>query len=193
MTKAECGYGPLARSVKSLSLVITHRALSLSRSHLTGARLRRLAMTEMFTCGMLSGDEAYGLSRALRARDVMTGAPVGPYDYFVASDEYGRNSYITLLTGIQILFGPTPYSMRLLNTLLFLVAGILLFRLSRSAFGSLPAFLGLTVFLFLPNETLTLRQVLNDHSLVLRRESFSLINAVISSAVQCPPNRTMAL
>src|SRR5438045_38200 len=97
--------------------------------------------------GMLTGDEAYGLSRALRTRDVLTGAAVGPYDYFVASDEYGRNSYITLLTGIQVLFGPTPYSMRLLNTLLFLMSGILLFRLARSAFSSLPAFLGLTVFL----------------------------------------------
>src|SRR6266849_4275438 len=27
--------------------------------------------------GILSGDEAYGLSRALRTRDVMTGGPVG--------------------------------------------------------------------------------------------------------------------
>ena len=61
---------------------------------------------------------------ALRTRDVMTGAPVGQYDYFVANDEYGRNSYITLLTGIQILFGPTPYSMRLLNTLVLVVASL---------------------------------------------------------------------
>lgn len=100
--------------------------------------------------GMLSGDEAYGLSRALRTRDVMTNAPVTSYDYFVASDEYGRNSYITLLTGLQVLFGPTPYSMRLLNMLLFMTAAVLLFRASRSAFGSLPAFVGLTVMLFLP-------------------------------------------
>ncbi len=100
--------------------------------------------------GMLSGDEAYGLSRALRTRDVIAGAPVGRYDYFVASDEYGRTSYITLLTGIQVLFGPTPYSMRLLNTLIFLIAAILLFRAARSAFGMLPALCGLTVLLFLP-------------------------------------------
>ena len=99
---------------------------------------------------MLSGDEAYGLSRALRTRDVISGAPVTRYDYFVAGDEYGRNSYITLLTVIETLFGPTPYSMRLLNTLLFLVAAILLFRATRSAFGSLPAFCGLVVMLFLP-------------------------------------------
>jgi len=99
---------------------------------------------------MLSGDEAYGLSRALRTRDVMTGAPVGPYDYVVASDEYGRNSYVTLLTAIQVLFGPTPYSMRLFNTLLFMSAAVLLFQMTRSAFGSLPAFGGLAVLLFLP-------------------------------------------
>ena len=100
--------------------------------------------------GMLSGDEAYGLSRALRTRDVMTGVPVTQYDYFVTNDEYGRNSYITLLTGIQVLFGPTPYSMRLLNTLLFMSGAILLFHTARSAFGSLPAFGGLIVMLFLP-------------------------------------------
>ena len=99
---------------------------------------------------MLSGDEAYGLSRALRTRDVLTGAPVTQYDYFVAYDEYGRNSYITVLTAMQILFGPTPYSMRLFNTLLFMTAGVLLFRMSRSAFGPLPAFGGLTAMLFLP-------------------------------------------
>ncbi len=98
----------------------------------------------------LSGDEAYGLGRALRTRDVLTGAPVTQYDYFVASDEYGRNSYITALTAIQALFGPTPFSMRLLNTVLFLTAAVLLFRTARFAFGALPAFCGLTVLLFFP-------------------------------------------
>jgi hypothetical protein len=81
---------------------------------------------------------------------VLTGAPVTQYDYFVAYDEYGRNSYITALSAIQVLFGPTPYSMRLLNALFFVVAAILLFRLTRSAYGPLPAFGGLAVLLFLP-------------------------------------------
>jgi len=99
---------------------------------------------------MLTGDEAYGLSRALRTRDIVTGAPVGQYDYLIAHDEYGNNSYITALTVAQILFGPTPYSMRILNALLFLIAGILLFRMTRAAFGSLPAFVGLVTLLFLP-------------------------------------------
>ena len=99
---------------------------------------------------MLNGDEAYGLSRALRTRDVLTHAPVTQYDYFVAYDEYGRNSYITFLTTMQILFGPTPYSMRLFNALLFMSASVLLFRMSRSAFGAAAAFGGLTAMLFLP-------------------------------------------
>jgi hypothetical protein len=99
---------------------------------------------------MLSGDEAYGLSRALRTRDVLTGVPVTQYDYVVAYDEYGRNSYITVLTAMQMLFGPTPYSMRLFNTWLFMTAGLLLFRTARSAFGPLPAFGGLIAMMFLP-------------------------------------------
>jgi hypothetical protein len=100
--------------------------------------------------GMLSGDEAYGLSRALRTRDVVAGAPTNQYDYFVAYDEYGRNSYMPFLTGVEVLFGPTPYSMRLLNTLFFTISAILLFRLTRTAFGALPAFGGLLVLLFFP-------------------------------------------
>ena len=70
---------------------------------------------------MLSGDEVYGMSRALRTRDVVMGTATTQYDYFVAYDEYGSNSYVSRLTAIQLLFGPTPYSMRLLNTLLFAV------------------------------------------------------------------------
>lgn len=101
---------------------------------------------------MLSGDEGYALGRALRTRDVVSGAPVGQYDYFVVNDEYGRNGYISALTVVQMLFGPTPYSMRLLNTLLFLASGILLFRMTRSAFGALPAFAGLVALLFLPTQ-----------------------------------------
>src|ERR1043166_6875246 len=107
-------------------------------------------MHDSESVGMLTGDEAYNLSRALRTRNVITGEPVAQYDYFVAYDEYGRTSYIPLLTAIQVLFGPTPYSMRVLNTILFLVGAILLFRMTLSAFGRLPAFGGLAVLLFLP-------------------------------------------
>ena len=110
----------------------------------------RTPMHDDESVAMLSGDEAYGLSRALRTRDVITGAKVTQYDYFVAYDEYGRNGYITMLAAFQILFGPTPYSMRLFNTVLFMTAAVLLFRAARSAFGSLPAFGGLTLMMFWP-------------------------------------------
>src|SRR5258708_11014336 len=44
--------------------------------------------------GATTGDEAYTMSRALRTRDILLGAKTGKYDYFVAFDEYGRNSYV---------------------------------------------------------------------------------------------------
>lgn len=134
---------------RALNLLLV-AALAVRLAAIGAMFIVNMPMHDDESVGMLSGDEAYGMSRALRARDVATGVPVTQYDYFVTNDEYGRNSYITLLTAIQVLFGPTPYSMRLLNTLLFLIASVLLFRACRSAFGPLPAFGGLAVMLFLP-------------------------------------------
>jgi hypothetical protein len=99
---------------------------------------------------MLSGDEAYGMTRALRTRDVVLGVATTQYDYFVAYDEYGSNSYISRLTALQLAFGPTPYSMRLLNSVLFMIGAVLLFRIARAGFGQLPAACGLIVMLFVP-------------------------------------------
>lgn len=101
--------------------------------------------------GALAGDESYYLSRALRSRDLMLGFTDSKYDYFVANDDYGRTSYLGLLTLIQVVFGPTPYGMKVLNALLFMTGAALLFRMARPAFGFLPAFLGLTILLFLPS------------------------------------------
>jgi hypothetical protein len=85
--------------------------------------------------GATSGDEAYGMSRGLRTRAILRGTTTDKYDFFVAFDEYGRNSFVTALTAAQYAFGPTPYSLRLLNTLLFTVGVLLLFRLCRDAYG----------------------------------------------------------
>ena len=101
--------------------------------------------------GALTGDEAYYLSRALRARDIAVGLAHTTYDYFVATDEYGRTSYLGLLTALQVIFGPTPYSMRLLNALLFVAGATLLFLAVRPSLGALPAFGGLITLLFLPS------------------------------------------
>lgn len=101
--------------------------------------------------GALTGDESYYLSRALRARDIALGVATTKYDYFVATDDYGRTSYLGLLTGIQLFFGPTPYSMRLLNALFFVIGATVLFRIARRSFGSIPAFVGLATLLFVPS------------------------------------------
>jgi hypothetical protein len=101
--------------------------------------------------GSLTGDDAYYLSRAIRTRDVLLGYGAGKYDYFVMNDEYGRTSYLGFVTALQWLFGPTPFSLRLLNAVVFVTAAVLLFRMARQAFGALPSLTAFAAVLFLPS------------------------------------------
>ena len=100
--------------------------------------------------GALTGDGAYSMSRALRTRDLLFGVPANKYDYVVAFDEYGRNSYVSFLTVAQVAFGPAPYGVRLFNSALFIAGALLLYRMTRRAFGAAPALTGLAAVLFLP-------------------------------------------
>ena len=101
--------------------------------------------------GGLRGDDAYYLGRAIRARDILLDVTRGRYDFFVVTDEYGRTSYLGLLTFMQVMFGPTPYSVRAFNGLLFVTAGYLLFRLCRPRLGAAVSGVALIVVLFLPS------------------------------------------
>ena len=101
--------------------------------------------------GEIGGDGAYGMSRALRARDVLLGVPTTKYDGFVVNDMYGANLYVTILTVLQVLFGPAPYGVRLMNGLLYLAAALVMFHFARAAYGRLPALAALAVVLFLPS------------------------------------------
>jgi len=113
--------------------------------------LRNVPQHHDMWLGELTGDGAYGLSRGLRARDLLLGVPTNRFDSFVVNDIYGRNYYVGLLTGLQVLFGPVPYSVRVLNGLFYLTGALLLFRLTRRVYGKWPAFAALAVVLFLPS------------------------------------------
>ena len=102
--------------------------------------------------GSLTGDQAYNVSRSLRTRDILRGfGGLTHYDYFVTTDEYGRTSYITLLTVLQYVFGPSPFGLRLLNALMFVTGAAILFRTLRPRFGMLASSLGLVVVVVLPS------------------------------------------
>lgn len=126
--------------------------------------------------GGVSGDDGYFLGRAMRGRDIILGVTQGRYDYFVVSDDYGRTSYLQLLTAIQVLFGPTPYSVRALNGLLFVTASYLLFRLCRRAFGATASAVALVALLFLPS-------LLVSSISTTKESSYLFVTAVLLTAV----------
>ena len=88
--------------------------------------------------GGLSGDDAYYFGRAIRARDLLLGFASGKYDYFVVTDTYGQTNYLRLLTWLQVVAGPTPYGMRVVNALMFISGSAVLFRTVRKGFGARP-------------------------------------------------------
>lgn len=141
--------------------------------------------------GSMTGDDAYYLSRAIRARDVLMGFAGGKYDHFVVNDEYGRTSYLGWLTALQVIFGPTPFSVRLLNALLFVLGAVLLFRLARQAFGQLPAFTGLVVLLFLPSLIWSSITILKESLYFLC--SASLLAAAVALTRSPGPRRAFML
>lgn len=141
----------LPREERRWLIAVVALALVVRLIVLGGLFLRNLPNHDELFAGATSGDEAYTMSRALRAREILRGSTTTLYDYFIAFDEYGRNTYVTAATALQVLFGPTPYSLRLLNTLLFTIGALLLFRVSRRAFGFVPALAGLGAVLFWPS------------------------------------------
>jgi hypothetical protein len=136
--------------------------------------------------GALTGDQAYNVMRALRARDILRGfGDLTHYDYFIATDEYGRSSYIGLLTVLQLLFGPSPFGLRLLNAVFFLTGAALLFRAIGPRYGRLPAALGLIVVAFLPSLLYASISVLKE-ALYFLASSAVLASAIALGRVREP-------
>ena len=132
-------------------LIILAIALGARFAFIAAVMISGIPFLNDLSVGALRGDDAYYLSRSLRARDIALGLTHGRYDYFIVSDEYGQTSYLQLLTLLQTLFGPAPYGMRAINAVLFVTGGYLLFRLTRAAFGPTAAAISLIAVLFLPS------------------------------------------
>jgi hypothetical protein len=132
-------------------IAVLSTALALRAALIAAQVVIAIPLLNDMSVGALAGDEAYYLSRSLRARDLILGFGSTKYDYFVASDAYGQTSYVTLLTWLQLIFGPTPFSMKLANAFLYVMGAAMLFRVARAAFGVLAGFAGLIALLLVPS------------------------------------------
>jgi hypothetical protein len=121
--------------------------------------LRLIAIASLFVAtdhrrvvaGTLFGDESYYMKRSVLLTSIATRAPVSPEDIVDAFEDIGDVAYLRLLAFIQVLFGPAPYGLRVLNAACFVLGAVLLYRLARRAFGGLAAAVGLATVLFLPS------------------------------------------
>ena len=97
------------------------------------------------------GDGTYLKQRALVIRNVWVGVPVSPIDFSTAFYRaYGWSTYLYVLAYVQYLIGPAPYAIHLFNVTMFVATVVMMHRLVRTAYGRLPALLGMALVLFLP-------------------------------------------
>ena len=108
--------------------------------------------TDSQSLGIVFGDEFYLMRRTLWIRNVWLGYTGLAYDYVNAFEDYASTGYVYLVGYLQVLFGPSPYSLRLVNAGMFVAAAYVLYRIARRAYGPVPALAGLTVLLFLPTQ-----------------------------------------
>jgi hypothetical protein len=101
------------------------------------------------------GDGVALKRRALWIRNYWLRAPMMPIDFWNAFDRmYGWTTYLYLIAYVQYLVGPAPYSIHLVNVVLFVGAASILYRLARSAYGPVPALIGFIILLFVPTPLL---------------------------------------
>ncbi len=101
--------------------------------------------------GVFFGDEEFYVRRAIWLRNVALRIPIHSADLIYAFDDSGWTSQLYVLAFVQALVGPSPYGVHLIGVILYLFAALMLFRLVREPFGSVPAFLLLLLLLFLPS------------------------------------------
>lgn len=99
---------------------------------------------------VLIGDEKTIKMHSFWLRNVWLEIPVSPLQFSKAFTDYGSKAYHHWLAFLQVLLGPMPYGVHLLNAGLFLAGAVVLHRVIRHAYGSLPALWGFSILLFLP-------------------------------------------
>jgi hypothetical protein len=126
---------------------------------------------------VLFGDEEYMISRALRQRALWLGASMTTEAFRDLYEQYGRTSYMDVLVVAQVVFGPSPYGVRLLSVLMYVAGGIILHRIVRLAFGRVVALGSLTFLLFLPSLVMWSSAALKESL------NFLLATAMLGTAV----------
>lgn len=97
------------------------------------------------------GDEEFFKRKTTWLRNVAIGIPISTADFIYAFDKTGDNGYVSMLTYVQALVGLAPYGIHILNASLYLAAVLLLYGVTRKAFGGASALVGLALLLFLPS------------------------------------------
>jgi hypothetical protein len=123
-----------------------------------GVILRLLAVAGLFLTASdahpfatFFGDEEMFKFRSIWLRNIGLGVPISAADFIYAVEETGKSYYLFILAYVQALVGDAPYGIHVLNMTLYLAAALLLYRTVRAGYGSLAAFGGLTVLLWLPS------------------------------------------
>jgi hypothetical protein len=97
------------------------------------------------------GDEELFKSRSIWLRNIGLGVPISSADFIYAVEETGKSQYLFFLAYLEALVGDAPYGIHVLNTVLFVIGVVTMYRLVRSRLGRLAALGGLTFMLFLPS------------------------------------------
>jgi hypothetical protein len=124
--------------------------LALALRLLAIAALFLLSSSDLEPVGSIVPDGRYLKLRSLWVRNVALGIPTHWWDNVEAFHSYARSGSHYLLAAFQLALGPMTYGIHLLNTAFFVSGAVILYRTVRSAFGGVPALVGLAIILFLP-------------------------------------------
>lgn len=103
------------------------------------------------TFAFLFGDEDYFIRRSIWLRNTALGIPISAADTLYAFDRAISTSLVWLLATLHLLFGPSPYGVRLVSALFYVAGAVALYRAVRPSFGFPASVIGLIVLLFLPS------------------------------------------